>query len=120
LIALRLFAYASSVAWLRTRRSVALLLASVVMYPGITSATGDEQRGRMLYENHCMACHDSVIHVRERHKVDSLEGIRRQVVIWSREIRLDWTEEEYSAVTSFLNAKFYGFAAPDNGQPSVE
>ncbi len=83
------------------------LLGVVLLTPRVASA--DARRGQLLYENHCTACHESVVHVREDRKATSLAGIRKQVVRWSSELELEWGPEEIGSVVEFLNTRYYGF-----------
>jgi len=69
-------------------------------------------RGRMLYENHCMRCHVSVLHVRENRRAVSLKELEAWVRHWSEEEKLDWNEEEIVEVVGYLNRQFYRFPPP--------
>ena len=41
-------------------------------------------RGQMLYENHCMSCHESVVHIRGNQRTQSLTELRGRVSHWVR------------------------------------
>ena len=82
---------------------VALLAAAPV--------AADEARGKLLYENHCMVCHESTVHVREDRKVEDRAGIMRMVVRFSDHLGLDWSAEEMRDVADYLAAEYYGLAA---------
>ncbi|MCB1738867.1 MAG: hypothetical protein KDK91_00735 [Gammaproteobacteria bacterium] len=75
-------------------------------------AVDDASRGRMLYENHCTACHTSLAHVRENHKADSLDDLRGWVARWQTQLDLPWTVEEQTDVVNYLNRRFYHFEQP--------
>ena len=66
-------------------------------------------RGQLLYENHCMACHESVVHIRSKQGARSLEDLHARVVHWARYMKLPWSEEEVSDVTRFLESRYYKF-----------
>ena len=66
-------------------------------------------RGQMLYENHCMACHESVVHVRTRKYTKSLPELRARVLHWSWYLKLRWGKEEIEDVVNHLNRQFYRF-----------
>jgi mono/diheme cytochrome c family protein len=84
-------------------------LALLLMFP---PAHADEQeRGRLLYENHCTSCHTSKVHVRGKHKAHTLEDIEKQVRRWSGELGLTWSDEEVAAVRSYLSIRYYGYKA---------
>ncbi|MFH1186540.1 MAG: hypothetical protein V1755_16130, partial [Chloroflexota bacterium] len=51
-------------------------------------------RGQMLYENHCMSCHESVVYIRGNHRTLSLQALRGQVSHWAGYLQLRWGQEE--------------------------
>lgn len=66
-------------------------------------------RGQLLYENHCMACHESVVHIRSKQSARSLDDLHARVVHWTRYMKLPWSEEEVGDVTRFLESRYYKF-----------
>lgn len=64
-------------------------------------------RGQMLYENHCLTCHESHVHIRANTKVKQLSQLHHFVLIRSSELGLQWGDEERDAVTKYLNERFY-------------
>lgn len=66
-------------------------------------------RGQLLYENHCMACHESVVHIRTRKQVESLSALRIEVLRWSAQLQFHWGREEVEEVVSHLNRQYYKF-----------
>lgn len=73
------------------------------------SHSEDLSRGKMLYENNCLECHESKIHIREQRKVKSLENLHDQIIRWSNELHLAWKHEEIRDVSGYLNRVFYKF-----------
>lgn len=69
-------------------------------------------RGQMLYENHCMSCHESIVHVRGNHRSQSLEALRRWVSHWASYLHLRWGQEEVEEVVIHLNNHYYKFKSP--------
>jgi mono/diheme cytochrome c family protein len=67
-------------------------------------------RGRALYENHCMECHESWAHAREGRRVNSKNALRQRVAGWSMHIGLGWSDEEIDDVADYLDRNFYHFA----------
>lgn len=80
-------------------------LAAILCGAGAQAA--QPERGRLLYENHCTACHTSVVHVRGDHRVHSLDDLRQQVVRWAGELQLDWGRRELLDVMAYLNDTYY-------------
>lgn len=66
-------------------------------------------RGQLFYENHCLACHESVVHIRERHKVRTMDDLRAWVVLWAEELNLNWGPSEVEEVMRHLNRRYYHF-----------
>lgn len=71
-------------------------------------------RGQLLYENHCIACHDSRIHIRDKRKSRSVSDIEKWVIHWSQYLKLDWKRAEINEVTEHLNQQYYQFPYEKN------
>lgn len=67
----------------------------------------DAARGELLYQNHCMVCHTSIVHVREQRKASSREEIRAWILKWQSHLGLDWEAGEVDDVAEFLNQRYY-------------
>lgn len=66
--------------------------------------------GQLLYENHCLGCHESQLHIRSNSKAKSLSQLTDFVRIRADNQALKWSEEEITAVTLFLNQNYYHFS----------
>ena len=66
-------------------------------------------RGQLLYENHCMSCHESVVHIRTRQQAKSLPELRAKVLHWAAFLRLSWGKQEVDDVVSHLDHQYYKF-----------
>lgn len=75
--------------------------------PVVTERVTD--RGQLLYENHCASCHDSGVHLRQSGKAHSVKDIRQWVIRWSKNLELDWTNNDVDVVTDYINRRFYQF-----------
>jgi len=73
------------------------------------SARAADERGRLLYENHCQACHTSTVHVREARKVRTASELRAYIARWSGELKLAWGPDEQEAVFRHLSSRYYRF-----------
>ncbi len=69
-------------------------------------------RGRMLYENHCTACHESVVLIREHRAVKDMAGLHATVARWAKEAKAPWGAGEIDAVVEYLNQNYYHFPEP--------
>jgi len=86
---------------------VAAMIASTV--PSAFAA--DFARGRALYENHCMFCHNQKIHSRSNSLPMTKNEVRLMVDDWRRQSNLAWTPEEIEDVVEYLNVTRYKFPA---------
>jgi hypothetical protein len=68
-------------------------------------------RGQLLYENHCMACHESIVHIRTRQQVQSLSELQAQVRRWAEYLQLHWGKQEVEDVVDYLDHQYYQFAS---------
>lgn len=87
--------------WLLT----AYLISS--MLPVIAQA--DVERGKGLYENHCLVCHSDAIHKRKRSKVDSREALNAWIQAWSTHAGLNWSDQEVNDTAGYMILKYYRF-----------
>ena len=67
------------------------------------------ERGRMLYENHCQACHTSAIHGRKERIAIGIAELRTIVQRWQAIQKLHWTADEIEDVVQFLSTTRYFF-----------
>jgi mono/diheme cytochrome c family protein len=88
--------------------SLALILAGL----SAAQAAADAERGKILYETRCSACHASSVHNRSARKAKSFEALRAQVLRWGAESGGNWTQDEIDDVTQFLNQRYYRFPCP--------
>jgi len=90
--------------------SLALSLA------GLSAAQGaaDAERGKVLYETRCGACHERSVHHRDARKAKSFDALRAQVLRWSAEAGGSWSAEEIDDLTQYLNQRYYRFPCPQS------
>lgn len=86
---------------------LAAVAANSLLFPGGDSMAADSSRGQLLYENHCMVCHTSIVHVREQRKASSREEIQVWIRRWQQELGLNWGAREVDDVSEFLNQRYY-------------
>ena len=66
-------------------------------------------RGQLLYENHCMSCHESVVHIRTQQQAKSLPELHARVLNWAAYLKLRWGTQEVEDVVRHLNNQYYKF-----------
>ena len=96
----------------RTRQFFAGAATALVVLSGVAFAQVENpQRGRLLYENHCTGCHNSVAHTRTNHKATNAQEVRAQVTRWAGELKLQWSTQEIGDVSRYVAGRFYDFGA---------
>ncbi len=70
-------------------------------------AADSPSRGELLYGTHCIACHDSQMHWRDRRLATDWPRLVEQVRRWQGEARLNWTEDDILEVARHLNQRIY-------------
>ena len=66
-------------------------------------------RGQLLYEHHCLKCHESNIHIRNKAKAQNVADIQSWVNKWQAHEKLNWDKTELNAVTEYLLKRYYKF-----------
>jgi hypothetical protein len=85
---------------------IAPLLALMAALPALAQ---DAQRGRMLYENHCLGCHYERIHKRDpsRSRIVTLGGLRVEVAERAVQVGRPFTREDLDDIAEYLNRTHY-------------
>ncbi len=94
----------------RAAAALAWLLGAAIV-PAASAAGPD--RGQLLYDTHCIACHTTQMHWRDNRKVQDWAGLLAQVHQWQARARLDWSDEDVQAVARHLNERIYRLPAPE-------
>ena len=91
-----------------TRMFAAFLVALPASWPALAQ---DAQRGRQLYETHCLTCHYERIHKRDPAKslVRSLAGLRVEVARRAEQLTPRLSIEDLDDISEYLNRSHYRF-----------
>jgi mono/diheme cytochrome c family protein len=76
----------------------------------------DEKDGELLYEAHCITCHNAQVHWRQNRLVKDWTSLRSQVERWQANIGQRWTREQILDVAKYLNRVFYKFEPADQAR----
>jgi hypothetical protein len=89
--------------------------------PPAAVTAADVQRGRLLYETYCIACHTTQAHWRDKHIVGSWSDLVYQVTRMQKNAGQDWSSTEITDVATYLNELFYKMPcpSPDCGRPQA-
>jgi hypothetical protein len=78
------------------------------------TSVAESSRGKMLYNNHCVECHESNVYIREKRRVKSTADIVYWISHWSNHLELDWNTDDINEVGHYLEETYYNFKAkPD-------
>jgi mono/diheme cytochrome c family protein len=72
----------------------------------------DALRGELLYSTHCISCHNTQIHWRDRKAANNWVSLKAEVERWQKISGLGWREEDVTDVARYLNAQYYRFPEP--------
>ena len=90
------------------RKTSAMLAIAAFAGPVLAQ---DPQRGRQLYEMHCVSCHYDRIHKRDpsRSIVRSLTALRVEVARRAEQVKRPFSPEDVDDIAEYLNRSHYKF-----------
>jgi mono/diheme cytochrome c family protein len=91
---------------------LALSLQAALPLRAQAPASAAPSRGELLYATHCIACHTTQVHWRDRRLVTDFASLVVQVGRWQKITGLDWGSEEILDVVRYLNTTIYRFPDP--------
>lgn len=80
--------------------------------PPLPAQSADLERGRLLHENHCRMCHDSIAYKRGTKIAKNYAEVKAQVVRWQTNTGLHWSGEDIESVTAFVASTYYKLPVP--------
>lgn len=91
---------------------LALLFLSGNLAYADEKPTHEATRGELLYETHCVACHNAQVHWRDKELAKDWGGIKAEVSRWQTFSRLRWSDADVEAVAGYLNTLYYHYRTP--------
>ncbi len=91
-----------------------LLISSffLTLTQGVQAA--NPAHGKDLHDANCLSCHSSlmggnpnVIYTRSDRRVNSIDGLRKQVTRCKTTVGVPWPEDQIEDVVEYLNQNFY-------------
>jgi mono/diheme cytochrome c family protein len=70
-------------------------------------------RGQLLYETHCIECHSTKMHWRDKRLVTDWPSLLSQVRRWQGEALLNWSDGDIEAVAGYLDDIIYRLPRPE-------
>lgn len=89
-----------------------LLCLALLLAGPVAAQTTAADRGALLYETHCIACHGTQMHWRDAKAARDWNGLKAQVRRWQAQVGLGWNDGDIDAVAAHLNQRYYRFARP--------
>ena len=68
-----------------------------------------ESQGQLLYSTHCVACHTTEVHWRDKRLANNWTSLKAQVNRWQANSGLGWRDAEIVEVARYLNELYYHF-----------
>ena len=86
-----------------------LLVLAAGSHAVSAQGTAVPTRGQLLYNTHCVACHDTQMHWRKSRKANNWKNLVAQVRHWQSTEKLQWTEDDITQVARYLNETIYHY-----------
>jgi len=91
----------------RRHAAQALAVAAALWCSAALAQERAPSRGELLYTTHCVACHTTQMHWRDRKLATDWPSLKAQVQRWQATARLDWSDADVTEVARFLNDTIY-------------
>jgi hypothetical protein len=86
-----------------------LAIPATLSVAAAAQPTAAPTRGQLLYTTHCVACHNSQMHWRDKREATDWPSLKTQVRQWQASIGLQWSEADIVAVARHLNTTIYRY-----------
>jgi mono/diheme cytochrome c family protein len=98
---------------MRTRKKILAAGAFAVINATASAQTAaPATRGELLYATHCIACHTTEVHWRQKKLAVDWTSLNQQVRRWAGNAGLGWSDDDIVEVARYLNTAYYRFEAP--------
>ena len=76
---------------------------------GVSSDAHAQSRGELLYSTHCISCHTTQMHWRDKKLATDWTSLRYQVRRWQGNAKLAWNDADILEVARYLNEGIYRY-----------
>ena len=94
-----------------TQSLLACLVAGALAAASAQSAA-PASRGELLYATHCVTCHTTQVHWRQKKLATDWASLNAQVRRWAANAGVGWSDEEIADVAWYIDATLYRFRTP--------
>jgi mono/diheme cytochrome c family protein len=99
-----------------TTRLALICAVTLAALAGAPAPAQDLERGRMLHENHCRMCHDSIAYKRGDRLAKDVAQVKAQVIRWQTNTGLRLSDEDVNSITAYLAVTYYNYPMPTPGK----
>lgn len=96
-------------------RTLILALAVAASAPALAQSQAPG-RGQLLYSTHCVECHTTQMHWRQKRLAQDWTTLKALVWHWQAVARLQWSPDDVDAVARYLNDTIYRLPEPPVAQ----
>ena len=90
------------------RCPLACLAVALVLWAGPAQGQApDLERGRALYDKHCVVCHTSKVHLRVPTLAANKDHLRFIVTVWVMHESMRWSKQDIEDVVHYLDRTYY-------------
>ncbi|MET0208849.1 MAG: hypothetical protein ABW220_07380, partial [Burkholderiaceae bacterium] len=90
-------------------RAGALTIVTLSAALAFATPAPAQSRGELLYSTHCIACHTTEMHWRDKKVATDWTSLKFQVRRWQGASGLDWSEGDIQEVSRYLNESIYRY-----------
>lgn len=104
----------------KVRRFYAFGIVALAGTMASTPAAHAQSRGELLYSTHCITCHTTAVHWRDKKLATTLSSLNFQVRRWQDISGLGWSESDIQDVTRYLNERIYRYPPASESTAQLE
>lgn len=94
---------------LEIRRAGAAVVATLLAALALAPAVQAQSRGELLYSTHCISCHTTEMHWRDKKVATDWSSLNVQVRRWQDASGLGWSDSDIRDVARYLNESIYRY-----------
>ena len=91
------------------KRTLFTLVVFAVGISAHAALPGDSAQGKRLHDANCMGCHDTGVYARKDRRIQSVDGLHKQLNDCSHAAKIKFVVDEQQSVVKYLNEQFYKF-----------
>jgi mono/diheme cytochrome c family protein len=85
------------------------IIAATTFSPVAVPSAMAQSRGELLYATHCISCHTTQMHWRDKRSANNWPSLKLQVRRWQDAASLAWVDSDILDVSGYLNTTIYHF-----------